>query len=95
MTQFDNFNLDAYVKSQKDAISQKFDSEITIDEISPQSNWSIFGAEITLQNKTRVYGEQILEIHNDKLYMLQYSGVPPYLLLSQARDVMESFKPLG
>lgn len=97
LAQFDNFDLDAYVQSQKDAIA-KFDSNIIIDEISPQNNWSIFGAEITLQNKTRTYGEQILEIHNNKLYMLQYSGDPPYLMLSQTRDeirdIMDSFRPL-
>ena len=98
LTQFKNFDLDAYVQSQKDMIA-KFDSSVMVDEMSPQNNWSIFGAEITLQNKTRTYGEQILEIHNDKLYMLQYSGAPPYLVLSQTRaeirDIMDSFRPLG
>ena len=98
LTQFENFDLDAYIQSQKDVID-KFDSNITINEISPQNNWSVFGAEITLKNKTRTYGEQILEIHNDKLYMLQYSGDPPYLMLSQTRDeirdIMDSFIPFG
>lgn len=99
LTQFDSFALDDYVMSQKTAISQKFDSKITIDDISSDGKWSIFGAEITLQNKTRAYGEQILEIHGNKLYMLQYSGAPPYLTLSQTKDeirqVMDSFKPFS
>lgn len=99
LTQFDNFVLDDYVISQKNAISQKFDSKIMADDISTDDKWSIFGAEITLQNKTRVYGEQILEIHDNKLYMLQYSGLPPYLTLPQTKDeikqVMDSFKPFN
>lgn len=98
LTQFKNFDLDAYVQSQKDTID-KFESDITINEISPQNNWSVFGAEITLKNKTRTYGEQIMEIHNDKIYMLQYSGDPPYLMLSQTREeirsIMDSFIPFG
>lgn len=99
LTQFDNFVLDDYVMLQKNTISQKFDSKIIVDDISSDSRWSIFGAEIILQNKTRVYGEQILKIHDNKMYMLQYSGLPPYLTLPQTKDeirqVMDSFKPFS
>lgn len=99
LTQFKDFVLADYVMSQKNSISQRFDSKLIVDDISPDGKWAIFGTEITLQNKTKVYGEQILEVHDDKIYMLQYSGTPPYLTLPQTKDdirqIMDSFKPFN
>lgn len=99
MTQYDKFSLDDYVKTQINTITDNSDTKITVNKISPSYNWSIFGAEITLENNATIYGEQILEIHNNKLYMLQYSGMPPDIVDNQTKEeirkIIDSFKPFS
>ncbi|MGI0010042.1 MAG: hypothetical protein ACREAE_01420 [Nitrosopumilaceae archaeon] len=99
ITQYDKFNLADYVKTQINTMTDSRDTKIIVNKVSPTNNWSIFGAKITLENKTSIYGEQILEIHNDKLYMLQYVGMPPDLVDIQTKEdirkIIDSFKPFN
>jgi len=98
ITQYDNFSLADYVKKQINAMTSA-NTKIIVNKVSQTNNWSIFGAKITLENTDTIYGEQILEIHNNKLYMLQYSGMPPDLVDVQTKEeirkIIDSFMPFN
>lgn len=84
---FSNFVLKDFVESQIRTMVEKHNAEISITELSYDNTWAIFGMSVALDGGT-VYGEQILEINNGKMYMLQYSGPDPVLMEDLKREEM-------
>ena len=92
-----NVVLSDYVDSQIKQLEERFESTLYVYEISPENKWALFGVAIETPNYTS-YGEQLLQIQNNTLYMIQYSGVPPNVLdgnsLEQVRMIFDSFRIL-
>jgi hypothetical protein len=95
ISELDDNSLADYVDAQLNWIMTNFDAKLKLKEMAPNKKWAIFGIEVNQNNQT-LYGEQILEIQNDKLYMIQYAGIPPEKMqpekLEEFRIVIDSFK---
>ena len=72
--------------------SQNF--TVLFEQVSPENNWALFAAES--DDEEIPYGEQLLFLKDDRLYMLQYSGISPQALdpvqKNNFRSVMDSFE---
>ena len=66
---------------------------ISFEQVSPKDDWAIYAVEYPDENQ---YGEQMLFLKENRLYMLQYLGNPPQVLnLEEKKDfryIMESFE---
>ncbi|MFB5608642.1 MAG: hypothetical protein ACE5Q5_00275 [Nitrosarchaeum sp.] len=97
ISELDENSLVDYVDAQLEWIMANFDAKLKLKEISPNKQWAIFGIEVK-QNNQVLYGEQILEIRNDKLYMIQYTGILPEKMqaekLKEFRIILDSFKTI-
>jgi hypothetical protein len=95
ISELDENSLVDYVDAQLKWIMANFDAKLKLKEVSPNKQWAIFGIEVN-QNNQVLYGEQILEIRNDKLYMIQYTGILPEKMqaekLQEFRIIIDSFK---
>ncbi|RDJ31211.1 MAG: hypothetical protein DWQ18_03460 [Crenarchaeota archaeon] len=89
--------LSEYVDTQIGQLKERFESTLYVYEVSPENNWALFGIAVETPNDTS-YGEQLLQIQNNTLYMIQYSGLPPNALdgnsLEQVRMILDSFRIL-
>lgn len=87
----ENFVLHDYVDNQIVMMeSQNF--KVDFEQVSPNNDWAIFAAE----NPENKYGEQLLFLKENRLYMLQYSGNSPQTLDSDQKEdfqlIMDSFE---
>ena len=90
--QKENFSLHEYVDSQIELIEHK-QMNILFEQVSPRDNWAAVAIEFPSENQ---YGEQILFLKENRLFMLQYLGNSPQSLkLDEKKEVqfiMESFE---
>ena len=91
-------SLEGYVDSQIVWVFENFDEPVLrTKQMATNGQWALFGIEATYDNK-KFYGEQILEIREDKLYMLQASGALPEEMdvekKEELRKVIDSFIPI-
>ena len=73
------------------------DVDIPIKQVSDLNDWAIFG--VNTHSKTQdSYGEQLLYFMNNRLYMLQYTGLPPSELSTEIKSeylsIIDSFEIL-
>lgn len=91
--QQENFSLHAYIDNQI-ALMESKNAIIPFEQVSPQNDWALFAVEIS--DGTNQYGEQMLFLKDNRLYMLQYSGTSPQSLNSDQKDdfkqIMDSFE---
>ena len=89
-------SLEGYVDAEIDWVLRSFDAKLKVKEMSPNKRWALFGIETYFPDKV-IYGEQILEIRGDRLYMLQYTGALPEQMGPEKREelrtIIDSFKP--
>ncbi len=92
-----SFNLSNYIDTQINLMKDKLDVDIPIKQVSSSNDWAIFGIEIH-SKKQDDYGEQLLYLKNNRLYMLQYSGPSPseidLKIKSEYRSIIDSFELL-
>jgi len=91
-------SLEDYVDSQIQWVFENFDeAKLRTKQIATNGQWALFGIEVSVENK-KIYGEQILEIREDKLYMLQASGAVPEEMdlekKEELRKIIDSFIPI-
>lgn len=98
VSQKSSFELANYVDTQIETMKNNPNVEITLKQISPLNDWSIFGAHAHTADVDS-YGEQLLYLENNKLYMLQYTGLSPSEMKtemkSEYRSILDSFKIIG
>jgi hypothetical protein len=98
VSQKSSFELSSYIDTQIDTMKGTSNVEIPIKQVSTSNDWAIFGAHIHSQINDD-YGEQLLYLENDKLYMLQYTGLSPTELdtkiKSEYRSILDSFEIVG
>jgi len=91
--QQDNFSLHDYVDNQI-ALIESQNIEIPFEQVSPQNDWAIFAIQVINDNEQ--YGEQLLFLKENKLFILQYSGDSPQILDSDQKKnfqlIMDSFE---
>ena len=89
-----DFALEPYIDSQINQMQSKIDVNVPIKQISESKDWAIFAMEIPTENWN--YGEQVLFLKNDRLFMLQYSGQNPNNLTlekkSEYLSIIDSFE---
>ncbi|AJW69905.1 hypothetical protein [Nitrosopumilus adriaticus] len=89
----ENFSLHAYIDNQI-ALMESKNAIIPFEQVSPQNDWALFAVEVS--DRTNQYGEQMLFLKDNRLYMLQYSGTSPQSLDSDQKDdfkqIMDSFE---
>ena len=89
----ENFSLHDYIDNQI-ALMESKNAIIPFEQVSPQNDWALFAVEIS--DSTNQYGEQMLFLKDNRLYMLQYSGTSPQSLSSDQKDdfkqIMDSFE---
>ena len=90
--QKENFSLHEYVDNQI-SLMESQNIVISFEQVSSEDDWAIFGVEYPYENQ---YGEQLLFLKENRLYMLYYSGDSPESLdVEQINDfkfIMESFE---
>ena len=90
--QKENFSLHEYIDSQIELIEHK-QMNILFEQVSPRDDWAAVAIEFPSENQ---YGEQILFLKENRLFMLQYLGNSPQSLkLDEKKEVqfiMESFE---
>ena len=98
VTQKSSFELSNYIDTQIETMKNTFDVEIPIKQVSPSNDWAIFGAHAHSEIQDN-YGEQLLYLENNRLYMLQYTGLSPSEMeteiKSEYRSIIDSFEILG
>lgn len=96
--QKEDFKLDDYVENQILQMTLKEDVKIPLKQISQSNDWAIFAIDKQGVNFESKYGEQMLFLKNNLLYMLQYSGNSPENLTelekSDFRLILDSFEVL-
>ncbi|EGP93353.1 hypothetical protein [Nitrosarchaeum koreense] len=98
VSQKSSFELANYVDTQIETMKNIADVDIQIRQVSQSNDWAIFGAHAHSENIDE-YGEQLLYLENNRLYMLQYTGLSPSEMKteikSEYRSILDSFKILG
>jgi hypothetical protein len=89
-----DFVLESFIDSQIDQMKSQIDVNVPIKQISDSQDWAIFAMEIPTENWN--YGEQVLFLKDNKLFMLQYSGQNPNNLTlekkSEYLSIIDSFE---
>lgn len=97
-SQKSSFELSNYINTQIETMNNTFDIDVPIKQVSPDNDWAIFGAHAHSEMNND-YGEQFLYLENNKLYMLQYTGLSPLemdtKIKSEYRSILDSFEILG
>ena len=65
--------------------------QLSFEQVSAENNWAIFAVE-TSDNQ---YGEQLLFLKENRLYMLQYSGDSPQTLTLEQKNDFRFIKQGG
>lgn len=93
--QKETFQLNEYIENQISLVNSKENSKIIINQVSKSNDWAIFSVYMGTSDEKR-YGEQLLFLKDNRLYMLQYSGNSPQTLDSEQKNdfkfIMESFE---
>ena len=71
----EEFELNSFVENQISQMEAQTRVNVPIKQISDSNEWAIFAMEIPTEKWN--YGEQVLFLKDDKLFMLQYSGQNP------------------
>lgn len=91
--QKENFSLHEYVDNQIALMKSQKNIVIPLKQVSPKNDWAIFAVELS---DSKQYGEQILFLKENRLYMLQYFGDTPQSLNSKQKNdfqfIMDSFE---
>jgi hypothetical protein len=89
-----DFALEPYIDSQISQLQSQIDVNVPIKQISDSQEWAIFAMEIPTENWN--YGEQVLFLKDNRLFMLQYSGQNPNNLTiekkSEYLSIIDSFE---
>jgi len=92
--QKDEFSLHEYVDQQISLMESQKNITIPFEQLSPENDWALFAVE-SIGNEIP-YGEQLLFLKDNRLYMLQYSGESPQTLDSEQKNdfklIMDSFE---
>lgn len=98
ISQKSSFDLSNYIDTQIETMNNTFGVDVPIKQVSSSNDWAIFGAHAHSEIQDN-YGEQLLYLENNRLYMLQYTGLSPLEmeteLKSQYRSIIDSFEILG
>lgn len=98
VSQKSSFELSNYIDTQIETMNDTFDVEIPIKQVSTSNDWAIFGAHAHSEINND-YGEQLLYLENNRLYILQYTGLSPSemetAIKSEYRSIIDSFEILG
>ena len=89
----ENFSLNEYIESQISAMNSQKKLTVSSEQVSPENDWAMFAVELPENNG---YGEQLMFLKENRLYMLQYFGEHPENLNSDKKKdfqfIMESFE---
>ena len=92
--QKDDFILHEFVDQQISLMESQKNITVSFEQVSPENDWALFAVESP--DGEIPYGEQLLFLKENRLYMLQYSGDSPESLdIEQKNDfkfIMESFE---
>jgi hypothetical protein len=92
--QKDEFDLHEYVDQQISLMESQRDVTIPFEQVSPENDWALFAVESS--DGAIPYGEQLLFLKDNRLFMLQYSGDSPQTLDSEQKNdfkfIMDSFE---
>ncbi|MCV0398679.1 MAG: hypothetical protein K5785_01645 [Nitrosarchaeum sp.] len=90
--QKENFSLHEYVDNQI-SLMESQNIVLQFEQVSSEDDWAIFAVE---SSDEKQYGEHLLFLKENRLYMLQYSGDSPQSInLEQKNDfqfIMDSFE---
>lgn len=92
--QKDEFSLHEFVDQQISLMESQKNITVPFEQVSPDDDWALFAVESS--GSTVPYGEQLLFLKDNRLYMLQYSGESPQTLDSEQindfKVIMDSFE---
>jgi hypothetical protein len=92
--QEEEFTLHEFVDQQISLMKSQKNITVQSEQISPENDWALFAIEFS--DNTMPYGEQLLFLKDNRLYMLQYFGESPQTLdFVQKNDfkfIMDSFE---
>ena len=98
ISQKSSFELSNYIDTQIETMNNTFGVDVPIKQVSASNDWAIFGAHAHSETQDE-YGEQLLYLENNRLYMLQYTGLSPSEMeteiKSEYRSIIDSFEILG
>jgi hypothetical protein len=98
ISQKSSFELSNYIDTQIETMNNTFGVDVSIKQVSTSNDWAIFGAHAHSEIQDS-YGEQLLYLENNRLYMLQYTGLSPSEMeteiKSEYRSIIDSFEILG
>ena len=90
----DDFDLESYIESQIGQAASHEKDEVKIKQVSASNDWAIFG--IKHDAPQAHYGEQLLFLKDNRLYMILYYGEPPEELTKdeyfEHNQIMDSFE---
>jgi len=90
----DNFDLHEFVDQQISLMESQKNITVPFEQVSPENDWALFAVESS--DSGIPYGEQLLFLKDNRLYMLQYSGESPQTLDSDQKNdfkiIMDSFE---
>ena len=90
--QKENFSLHEFVDNQIE-LMESHEWILSSEQVSPKDDWAIFAMKSADEDE---YGEQMMFLNENQLYILQYSGLSPHLLDSEKKKefqyIMESFE---
>mgnify|MGYP002265522373 CR=1 FL=1 len=82
--QKDDFSLHEFVDQQISLMESQKDVTVPFEQVSTKNDWALFAVEST--DNVIPYGEQLLFLKDNRLYMLQYSGDSPQTLDSEQKN---------
>ena len=89
-----NLVLHEFVDQQISLMESQKNLTVSLEQVSPENDWALFAVESS--EKEMPYGEQLMFLKDNRLYMLQYSGASPQTLdpvqKNNFRSVMDSFE---
>ena len=89
-----DLDLHEFVDQQISLMESQKNMTVSFEQVSPENDWALFAVESS--EKEMPYGEQLLFLKDNRLYMLQYSGASPQTLdpvqKNNFRSVMDSFE---
>ncbi|MCV0372398.1 MAG: hypothetical protein K5793_02460 [Nitrosarchaeum sp.] len=90
--QKENFSLHEYVDNQI-ALMESQNIVLQFEQVSSEDDWAIFAVE---SSDEKQYGEHLLFLKENRLYMLQYLGDSPQSINSEQKNdfqfIMDSFE---
>ncbi|MCV0410107.1 hypothetical protein [Nitrosopumilus sp.] len=89
----DEFSLHEFVDQQISEMESQENNIVLFEQVSPNNDWALFAVE---SSGNISYGEQLLFLKENRLYMLQYSGDSPQSMDSDLKNdlkfIMDSFE---